>query len=69
MTADVQVDSSFVTTDDVALIFLKDIRDTDTAVDNLNRKRNELKIADIISGDRLTYLGYGEINPIPKIQQ
>ena len=52
----------FITTDDIALVFLTNHADTDAAVDNLNGKRNELKIADIISGERLTYLGYG--NPL-----
>ena len=50
----------FITTDDIALIYLHDSRDTDKAVDYLNTARNTLKIDDIISGDRLTYLGYGD---------
>jgi hypothetical protein len=50
----------FITTDDIALIFLTNHADTDAAVDALNRQRNTLKIADIISGPRLTYLGYGD---------
>ena len=50
----------FITTDDIGLVFLKNHADTDAAVDNLNGKRNELKIDDIISGERLTYLGYGD---------
>lgn len=32
----------------------------DKAVDNLNRQRNALQIEDIISRERLTYLGYGD---------
>lgn len=50
----------FITTDDIALIFLENHLETNTAVDNLNRQRDTLKIADIISGERLTYLGYGD---------
>ncbi|KAI9684479.1 MAG: hypothetical protein M1829_002289 [Trizodia sp. TS-e1964] len=51
-----------LTTDDVALFFLKNQADIDLAVDNLNRHREEASIADIISHERLTYLGYG--NPL-----
>ncbi|KAH8895317.1 type I phosphodiesterase/nucleotide pyrophosphatase [Thozetella sp. PMI_491] len=51
---------SWITTDDVALIFLANGADTDAAVDQLNRNRNLLGISDIISGQRLTYLGYGD---------
>ncbi len=50
----------FITTDDVALVFLSDSRDTDAAVNNLNGKRNALKISDIISGERLIYEGFGD---------
>lgn len=54
------VNVSWVTADDIALIFLKDHKDTEAAVNALNRQRDTLKIADIISGERLTYLGYGD---------
>ncbi|RDW65358.1 hypothetical protein BP5796_10050 [Coleophoma crateriformis] len=54
------VNLSFVTTDDIALIFLENHADVNTAVDNLNGKRDELHIQDIISHERLTYLGYGD---------
>ncbi|RDW59641.1 hypothetical protein BP6252_12728 [Coleophoma cylindrospora] len=54
------VNLSFVTADDIALIFLENHADVDTAVDNLNGKRDELRIQDIISHERLTYLGYGD---------
>jgi hypothetical protein len=50
----------FITTDDIALVFLTKHADTDAAVDNLDGKRNELKIDDIISGERPAYLRYGE---------
>ena len=56
------VNVSFTTTDDIALIFLKDQSTVNTAVDNLNGNRDTLQIQDIISGQRLTYLGYG--NPL-----
>jgi hypothetical protein len=51
---------AFITTDDIALVFLTNHTDTDAAVDNLSGKRNELKIDDIISGERPAYLGYGD---------
>lgn len=65
--ADVGVPVDFITTDDVALIFLKDQRDTDKAVDILNGLRDTLKIEDIISRDRLTYLGYGDPKTDPAV--
>lgn len=49
-----------VQSDDIALIFLANQQDTEAAVDNLNRDRNNLEIQDIISRERLTYLGYGD---------
>lgn len=49
----------FITTDDVALIFLKNSADTDAAVANLNKHRVDLAIADIIYGPRLIAEGYG----------
>jgi predicted AlkP superfamily pyrophosphatase or phosphodiesterase len=65
--AAVGVPVSFITTDDVALVFLADIRDTEAAVNNLNRVRNTFQIADIISGERLTYLGYGDPKTDPAV--
>jgi len=60
LTPAIVVPVDFITTDDIGLVFLTNHADTDAAVDNLNGKRDELKIADIISGERLTYLGYGD---------
>lgn len=54
------VSVSHITADDVALIFLDNAADTDIAVERLNRDRDTLHISDIISGERLTYLGYGD---------
>jgi Type I phosphodiesterase / nucleotide pyrophosphatase len=65
--ADLGVPVDFITTDDVALIFLKDQRDTEKAVDILNGLRDTLKIEDIISRDRLTYLGYGDPKTDPAV--
>ena len=61
------VNVSFITTDDIALFFLENYADTEKAVNALNGVRDELKIADIISGDRLTYLGYGDPTKDPAV--
>lgn len=61
------VNVSFITTDDIALFFLENHSDAEAAVNALNRQRNELKIADIISGDRLTSLGYGDPTKDPAV--
>lgn len=64
---EIVVPTAFITTDDIALVFLKNQGDLKTAVDNLNGKRDVLKIQDIISGDRLTYLGYGDPKTDPAV--
>lgn len=64
---DVGVPVDFITTDDVALIYLTDQRDTDKAVDILNGLRQTLKIEDIISGERLIYEGYGDPTKDPAV--
>lgn len=56
------VNISFVTKDDIALIFLKDHSMVNTAVKNLNAARATLQIQDIIYGSRLTDMGFG--NPL-----
>lgn len=56
------VDVLFTTTDDIALIFLKNHADTAAAVEGLNKQRTALKIQDIIYGERLVALGFG--NPL-----
>ena len=61
------VDVSFTTTDDIALIFLKDQSTVTTAVNNLNRNRTTLQIQDIISRKRLTYLGFGDPKTDPAV--
>jgi hypothetical protein len=48
--------------DDIALIFLKNHGDTETAVRNLESNKVPLKIEDIIHGERLTKMGFG--NPL-----
>ena len=48
--------------DDISLLFLKNHHDTDTAVKNLEKARKELKIDDIIYGERLISENFG--NPL-----
>ncbi|KAH8650641.1 type I phosphodiesterase/nucleotide pyrophosphatase [Tricladium varicosporioides] len=67
LAADVGVPTLHITTDDVALIFLADHRDVNTAVDNLNHLRDALKIEDIIFGERLTDLGFGNPKTDPAV--
>ncbi|KIJ39829.1 hypothetical protein M422DRAFT_257430 [Sphaerobolus stellatus SS14] len=50
------------TSDDIALIFLDDQADTEKAAANLAANKAALKIADIIFGDRLVEMGFG--NPL-----
>ncbi|TDL24276.1 type I phosphodiesterase/nucleotide pyrophosphatase [Rickenella mellea] len=57
----------FATTDDIALLFMESQRDLDKAVDSLNRNRKALKISDIISGPRLTQLGFGDPKTDPAV--
>ncbi|OCK80156.1 type I phosphodiesterase/nucleotide pyrophosphatase [Lepidopterella palustris CBS 459.81] len=52
----------FQTSDDIALIFLHDHADTAKAAANLAAKKSALKIDDIIYGDRLVDMGFG--NPL-----
>lgn len=54
------VNVSWVTTDDIALIFLEDQSTLSTAVAGLEKATSELQIQDIIYGSRLTALGYGD---------
>jgi Type I phosphodiesterase / nucleotide pyrophosphatase len=56
------VNVSFVTTDDIALIFLQNHADTDAAVAGLNSQRFNLRIQDIIYGPQLIAEGFG--NPL-----
>lgn len=47
--------------DDIALLFLKNRKETEVAVQNLEKTRAAGHIQDIIWGDRLTALGYGDL--------
>lgn len=54
-----KVEIDQLTSDDIALIWLKNQKDTATAVNNLNADRAPLEIIDIISGAQLTAQGFG----------
>lgn len=56
------VNVSQATTDDVALIWLDDQNTLETAVANLNMARSTLQIQDLIYGERLVAMGFG--NPL-----
>ena len=47
------------TADDIALLWLKNQKDTQTAVNNLNADRKTLEIVDVIYGAQLTAQGFG----------
>ena len=53
------VNVTWITSDDIALIFLEDQSQIDTAVANLQKATSELQIQDIIYGARQQALGFG----------
>ena len=53
---------TWITSDDIALIFLEDQSTVDTAVANLQKATSELQIQDIIYGSRQQAMGLG--NPL-----
>ena len=56
------VNVTWITSDDIALIFLEDQSTIDTAVANLQKATSELQIQDIIYGTRQQAMGFG--NPL-----
>jgi hypothetical protein len=67
VTAATGVKVAFQTSDDIALIFLDDQADTDTAVANLNTQRRALAISDIIYGPQLIARGFGDPTKDPDV--
>ncbi len=53
--------------DDIALLFLKNQHETEEAVENLEKIRAVAKIDDIIWGDRLKSLGFGDPTKDPAV--
>ncbi|KAF2416913.1 hypothetical protein EJ08DRAFT_673710 [Tothia fuscella] len=65
--ANLGVKSSYITFDDLGLIFLDNPKDLDAAVKNLNIHEADLKIEDIIFGDRQINLGLGDVRKAPAV--
>jgi len=61
------VEVDWTTTDDIALIFLKDQSTLQKAVQGLQAKSAELQIEDIIYGDRLVDTGFGNPKTDPAV--
>jgi len=61
------VDVDWATTDDIALIFLKDQSTLNKAVQGLQANSAKLQIQDIIYGDRLVDMGFGNPKTDPAV--
>jgi hypothetical protein len=59
-TKEVGVNTSFITFDDIGLVFLENRADLSKAVANLNAHKTDLRIDQIIYGDQQVDLGYGD---------
>jgi hypothetical protein len=59
-TTEIGVKTSFITFDDIALIFLENRADLDKAVANLNAHKSDLSIDQIIYGQQQIDLGFGD---------
>lgn len=66
-TKEVGVNTSFITFDDIALIFLEDRADLDKAVANLNAHKDDLRIDQIIYGQHQIDLGFGDATKDPDV--
>ncbi|KAI4254116.1 MAG: hypothetical protein LQ352_003283 [Teloschistes flavicans] len=60
LTSSIGVNVSQSTTDDIALIWLEDQSTLQTAIGNLNKARTSLQIQDLIYGERLMSMGFGD---------
>ncbi|KIW01883.1 uncharacterized protein PV09_06730 [Verruconis gallopava] len=67
LTSLIGVKTDHITTDDVALVFLSSASDLNTAVKNLNANKAALAIDDIIYGQRLIDLGFGDPSKDPAV--
>lgn len=66
-TKEIGVNTSFITFDDVALVFLEKRADLATAVANLNAHKNDLHIDQIVCGQQQIDLGYGDPTKDPAV--
>jgi predicted AlkP superfamily pyrophosphatase or phosphodiesterase len=60
LTSEIGVNTSFITTDDIALVFLENRSDLDKAVANLEAHKTDLRIDQIIYGQEQIDLGFGD---------
>lgn len=60
LSSSIGVNVSHITPDDIALIWLDDQSNLEKAVANLNKARDVLQIQDLIYGERLTSMGFGD---------
>ena len=61
------VPTAFITTDDIALIWLNETSDIAAAVANLNAKSSSLAIQEIIYGQSLIDQGFGDPSKSPRV--
>ncbi|KAH0040624.1 hypothetical protein KCU78_g1135, partial [Aureobasidium melanogenum] len=66
-TKEIGVNTTFITFDDVALVFLENYGDLATAVANLNAHKTDLHIDQIIYGQQQIDLGYGDPTKDPAV--
>jgi arylsulfatase A-like enzyme len=64
---EIGVNTSFITFDDIALVFLEDRNDLGKAVDNLNAHKTDLSIDQIIFGQQQIDLGFGDATKDPDV--
>jgi type I phosphodiesterase/nucleotide pyrophosphatase len=67
LTKEIGVNTSFITADDIALIFLENRSDLSKAVANLQAHKTDLRIDQIIYGDQQVALGWGDATKDPAV--
>jgi arylsulfatase A-like enzyme len=66
-TKEIGVNTTFITFDDIALVFLEKRSDLAAAVANLQKNKDNLRIDDIIYGQRQIDLGFGDATKDPAV--
>lgn len=64
---EIGVNTSFITTDDIALVYLENPADIDKAVANLNAHKSDLRIDKIIYGQQQIDMGFGDATTDPAV--
>ena len=67
LTAEIGVNTSFITTDDIGLVFLENRADLDKAVANLEAHKTDLRIDQLIYGQEQIDLGFGDATKDPAV--